>query len=153
MVFARFMFRINLRLQPLFNQVVSLMRNGLLSNVLKLVATHQPHGAAVEVRQNQGKYPKLKSRLHLNLKLYTRNRKKTLTKKVKIAANKRGRPTLLPEKIMEKTITIMRALPFNFYKCACLENLLHQNYFIIFQNCTVIFQGLYYECIFRRQIL
>ena len=47
----------------------------------------------------------------MNSRLHTKSRKKKLGKEVhKLATKKRGRPKLLSEKVMEKTITLIKAL-------------------------------------------
>ena len=74
---------------------------------------HYPstHEVTAAVRHYQGKYPQLKKQTVFEFKASYQKQKKDTGKEVhKLATKKRGRPKLLPEKVMEKTITFIKAL-------------------------------------------
>ena len=69
------------------------------------------HGVTAAVRDYQGKYPQLKKQTVFKFKASYQKQKKDSGKEVhKLATKKRGRPKLLPEKVMEKTVTLIKAL-------------------------------------------
>ena len=69
------------------------------------------HGVTAAVRHYQGKYPQLKKQTVFEFKAsYEKQRKDTGKEVHKLATKKRGRPKLLPEKVMEKTVTLIKAL-------------------------------------------
>ena len=76
------------------------------------------HGVTAAVRHYQGKYPQLKKQTVFKFKASYQKQKQDTGKKVhKLATKKRGRPKLLPEKVMEKTITFMKALRLKGATC------------------------------------
>ena len=63
-------------------------------------------GVTAAVRHYHGKYPQLKKQTVRGL---IQKQKDNTGKEVhKLATKKRGRPKLLPEKVMEKTITLIK---------------------------------------------
>ena len=69
------------------------------------------HGVTAAVRHYQGKCPQLKKQTVFEFKDSYQKQKKDTGKEVhKLATMKRGRPKLLPEKVLEKAITLIKAL-------------------------------------------
>ena len=69
------------------------------------------HGVTAAVRHYQGKYPQLKKQTVFEFKTSYQKQTKDTGKEVhKLATKKRGTPKLLPEKVMEKTVTLIKAL-------------------------------------------
>ena len=69
------------------------------------------HGVTAAIRHYQGKYLQLKKQTVFEFKASYQKQEKDPEKEVhKLATNKRGRPKLLPEKVMEKAITLIIAL-------------------------------------------
>ena len=74
----------------------------------RYVSTHKVTAA---VRHYQGKYPQLKKQTVFEFKASYQKQKKDTGQEVHIlATKKRKRPNLLPEKVMEKKITLLKAL-------------------------------------------
>ena len=73
---------------------------------------------AAVVHHYQGQYSQLKMQTVLEFKtLFKKEQKDTKQEEEKIATETRERPKLLPEKVMEKTVTITKAVEGCTWQC------------------------------------